>query len=121
MHVDGMRFELDDCVICTDVSSNKTGGGGCEKKRGAKKGGCTNPSPPPPCISLCTGPIFFWLRDLTWVGSQPAYLSLGIRVIKSKMEEGPAIFQTLSRESAYCLARRHPPLCRETAYWTPTP
>ena len=48
MHVDGMRFELDDCVICTDVSSNKTGGGEVAKKRGVpKKVGARIPRPPP--------------------------------------------------------------------------
>ena len=46
-------------------------------------------------------------KQHTPVGSQPAYFSSGIRVIGSKMVEGPATFQTLSRETAYCLARGH--------------
>ena len=40
---------------------------------------------------------------------------------RDSSEEVPRQFQTLSRETAYCLARGHPPLSRETAYWTKTP
>ena len=57
-------------------------------------------------------------------GSRAVYIffgSIGIAPTRDSAQGVPRQFQTLSRETAYCLARGHPPLSRETAYWTKTP